>query len=137
MAQFQQRSHTSPANLSGETSRDRQRKAASQQLNQIAQRNNYRGYDGTQNSSRREAAQQTLNKSTTQQHRSELKAKAQQHPVSQQQRDTASVLNPLRRSSVRHFARICTPMCLAGTTVDRRHGNRNSYAAWKAVAAVT
>ncbi|MDI5829754.1 thymidylate synthase, partial [Salmonella enterica subsp. enterica serovar Kentucky] len=41
-------------------------KAASQQLNQIAQRNNYRGYDGTQNSSRREAAQQTLNKSTTQ-----------------------------------------------------------------------
>ncbi len=25
-----------------------QRKAASQQLNQIAQRNNYRGYDGTQ-----------------------------------------------------------------------------------------
>ncbi|EDU5068476.1 DUF3300 domain-containing protein [Salmonella enterica] len=89
MTQFQQRSHTSPANLSGETSRDRQRKAASQQLNQIAQRNNYRGYDGTQNSSRREAAQQTLNKSTTQQHRSELKAKAQQHPVSQQQRDTA------------------------------------------------
>lgn len=89
MAQFQQRSHTSPANLSGETSRDRQRKAASQQLNQIAQRNNYRGYDGTQNSGRREAAQQTLNKSTTQQHRSELKAKAQQHPVSQQQRDTA------------------------------------------------
>ncbi len=30
-----------------------ERKAASQQLNQIAQRNNYRGYDGTQNSSRR------------------------------------------------------------------------------------
>lgn len=89
MTQFQQRTHTSPANLSGETSRDSQRKAASQQLNQIAQRNNYRGYDGTQNSSRREAAQQTLNKSTTQQHRSELKAKAQQHPVSQQQRDTA------------------------------------------------
>lgn len=49
----------------------------------------------------------------------------------------ASVLNPLRRNSVRHFARICTPMCLAGTTVDRRHGNRNSYAAWKVVAAVT
>ncbi|MGS9149922.1 DUF3300 domain-containing protein, partial [Salmonella enterica subsp. enterica serovar Infantis] len=43
MTQFQQRSHTSPANLSGETSRDRQRKAASQPLNQIAQRKNYRG----------------------------------------------------------------------------------------------
>ncbi|HFW2885489.1 TPA: DUF3300 domain-containing protein [Salmonella enterica subsp. enterica serovar Potsdam] len=71
-----------PTNVSGGLS-------ATQQLNQIAQRNNYRGYDGTQNNSRREAAQQTLNKSTTQQHRSELKAKAQQHPVSQQQRDTA------------------------------------------------
>ncbi len=90
MTQFQQRSQTSPANLSGQTSRDAQRKAASSQLNQIAQRNNYRGYDETQNNSRREAAQKTLNKSTTQQqHRSELKSKAQQHPVSQQQRDTA------------------------------------------------
>ncbi|EJK0230649.1 DUF3300 domain-containing protein [Salmonella enterica] len=89
MTQFQQRSHTANASLPAPGTRDAQRKAASQQLNQIAQRNNYRGYDGTQNSSRREAAQQTLNKSTTQQHRSELKAKAQQHPVSQQQRDTA------------------------------------------------
>lgn len=89
ITQFQQRSHTANASLPAPGTRDAQRKAASQQLNQIAQRNNYRGYDGTQNSSRREAAQQTLNKSTTQQHRSELKAKAQQHPVSQQQRDTA------------------------------------------------
>ncbi len=57
MAQFQQRSHT-PANLSGETSRDRQRKAGTQQLNQIAQRNTHRGYDGThkQQSSRGGAA---------------------------------------------------------------------------------
>ncbi|KUC55206.1 hypothetical protein DE69_24055, partial [Salmonella enterica subsp. enterica serovar Typhimurium var. 5-] len=63
MTQFQQRSHTANASLPAPGTRDAQRKAASQQLNQIAQRNNYRGYDGTQNSSRREAAQQTLNKS--------------------------------------------------------------------------
>lgn len=72
--------------------RDAQRKAASQQLNQVAQRNNYRGYDDNGNHTRRQAAQQTLKQSTTpaqQQHRDDLRAKAQQRPVSQQQRETA------------------------------------------------
>ncbi|CDZ84902.1 hypothetical protein BN1086_03088 [Citrobacter koseri] len=60
MAQFQQHSHASPATRTqppGATSRDAQRKAASQQLNQIAQRNNYRGYDTRQDSVHRESAQ--------------------------------------------------------------------------------
>lgn len=45
MAQFEQRNHAPTNSVAGVTSRDAQRKAASQQLNQIAQRNNYRGYD--------------------------------------------------------------------------------------------
>ncbi|MEG3387562.1 hypothetical protein V5H41_29675, partial [Salmonella enterica] len=36
MTQFQQRSHTSPANLSGETSRDRQRKVSRDSQRQAA-----------------------------------------------------------------------------------------------------
>ncbi|WP_436858380.1 DUF3300 domain-containing protein [Citrobacter tructae] len=73
-------------------SRDAQRKAASQQLNQVAQRNNYRGYDTDNSSARREAAQKTAQRSTTpkqQQQREQVKERAQQRPVSQQQRDTA------------------------------------------------
>ncbi|EPI2800714.1 DUF3300 domain-containing protein [Citrobacter koseri] len=71
MAQFQQHSHASPATRTqppGATSRDAQRKAASQQLNQIAQRNNYRGYDTRQDSVHRESVQS--------------------HSLSQQQRET-------------------------------------------------
>jgi len=45
MAQFEQRNHAPANSVAGVSSRDAQRKAASQQLNQIAQRNNYRGYD--------------------------------------------------------------------------------------------
>lgn len=93
MAQLQQRhpdaSKTQPQHPVT-TTRDAQRKAASQQLNQVAQRNNYRGYDD--NNARRQNAQQTLKQSTTpaqQQHRDDLKAKAQQRPVSQQPRETA------------------------------------------------
>lgn len=95
MAQLQQRhpdaSKTQPQQPAA-TTRDAQRAAASQQLNQVAQRNNYRGYDDNSNNARRQAAQQTLKQSTTpaqQQHRDDLKAKAQQRPVSQQQRETA------------------------------------------------
>ena len=92
MAQLQQRHPDASKALPQQptaTTRDAQRKAASQQLNQVAQRNNYRGYDD--NNTRRQSAQQTLKQSTTpaqQQHRDDLRAKAQQHPVSQQQRDT-------------------------------------------------
>lgn len=71
MAQFQQHSHASPATRTqppATTSRDAQRKAASQQLNQIAQRNNYRGYDTRQDSVHRESVQS--------------------HSLSQQQRET-------------------------------------------------
>lgn len=95
MAQLQQRhpdaSKTQPQQPAA-TTRDAQRAAASQQLNQVAQRNNYRGYDDNSNNARRQAAQQTLKQSTTpaqQQRRDDLKAKAQQRPVSQQQRETA------------------------------------------------
>lgn len=45
MAQLEQRNHAPTSSVAGVSSRDAQRKAASQQLNQIAQRNNYRGYD--------------------------------------------------------------------------------------------
>lgn len=87
MAQFQQRSHTASASLPAASTRDAQRKAASQQLNQIAQRNNYRGYDNLHDSARRQAAQQTLHTNATlQPHRDALKSQIQQHPLSPQQR---------------------------------------------------
>lgn len=92
MAQLQQRHPDAAKTLAQQptaTARDAQRRAASQQLNQVAQRNNYRGYDTENNSARRQAAQQTMQRSTTpaqQQRREEFKTKAQQHPVSQQQR---------------------------------------------------
>lgn len=79
MAQLQQRQTSS---------RDVQRSAASQQLNQIAQRNNYRGYD----TDRASAHHQTVHKPTVgqqQQHREARKTKVQQHPLSEQQRDNA------------------------------------------------
>jgi len=41
-------------------SRDAQRTAASQQLNRIAQRNNYRGYDDTRSTERRTAAREAI-----------------------------------------------------------------------------
>lgn len=94
MAQLQQRHPDASKTLAQQptaTTRDAQRKAASQQLNQVAQRNNYRGYDDNSNNARRQNAQQTLKQSTTlaqQPHRDDLRAKAQQHPVSQQQRET-------------------------------------------------
>ncbi|WP_336218533.1 DUF3300 domain-containing protein [Citrobacter amalonaticus] len=93
MAQLQQRHPDAAKTLAQHptaTTRDAQRKAASQQLNQVAQRNNYRGYDTENNNARRQAAQQTMQRSTTpaqQQRREEFKTQAQQHPVSQQQRE--------------------------------------------------
>ncbi|ECI3518651.1 DUF3300 domain-containing protein [Salmonella bongori] len=80
MAQFQQRSHTANASLPTASPRDIQRKAASQPLNQIARRNNYRGYDDLHNSARRQTAQQ---------HSAALTSRTQLHPLSQQQRNAA------------------------------------------------
>ncbi|HCW3113211.1 DUF3300 domain-containing protein [Citrobacter amalonaticus] len=94
MAQLQQRHPDASKALAQQptaTTRDAQRKAAAQQLNQVAQRNNYRGYDDNSNSARRQNAQQTLKQSTTtaqQLHRDDLRAKAQQRPISQPQRET-------------------------------------------------
>jgi Protein of unknown function (DUF3300). len=60
-------------------SRDAQRQAASSQLHQITQRNNYRGYDGT-------SAKQKLQNPTAQQQQRRENAKAHvQNPTAQQQ----------------------------------------------------
>lgn len=48
-------------------SRDAQRQASSQQLNKVAQRNNYRGYDTPNTDARRNAAKTQANRSTNQQ----------------------------------------------------------------------
>lgn len=95
MAELQQRHSDAAKKVAQQptvNSRDAQRRAASQQLNQVAQRNNYRGYDTDNSIARREAGQKTAQRSTTpkqQQQREQVKERAQQHPVSQQQRDTA------------------------------------------------
>lgn len=64
MAQFEQRNHAPTNSVAGVSSRDAQRKAASQQLNQIAQRNNYRGYDNDisrpAHQTKKELAKETL-----------------------------------------------------------------------------
>ena len=49
------------------STRDAQRQASSQQLNKVAQRNNYRGYDTPNTDARRNAAKTQANRSTTQQ----------------------------------------------------------------------
>ena len=87
MAQLQQR-HPTAAAQQQSPSRDARRKAASQQLDQIARRNNYRGYD----TDRASAPHQAIHKPTAvplQQRREALKTRAQPHPVTQQQRDNA------------------------------------------------
>ena len=95
MTQLQQRTGTTATagNLATHSpSRDAQRQAASQQLHQVTQRNNYRGYDNTpavKNSAtqqRREAAKNQLQHPTAQQqqHRETVKAQVQ-HPTAQQQ----------------------------------------------------
>ena len=69
---------------------DAQRKASTQQLNQIAQRNNYRGYDSQNTDARRNAAKQQFNNSTSQQRKDAVKNQVN-HPTAQQQqrRETA------------------------------------------------
>lgn len=67
---------------------DTQRQAASRQLNQITQRNNYRGYDDADASARRDAAKSQAKKPTAQQQqrREAAKRDAQQPTAQQQQR---------------------------------------------------
>jgi Protein of unknown function (DUF3300) len=95
--QFQQRTHNGAApglTAGGETAkagtRDAQRQSASQQLNKITQRSNYRGYDTPEN---RAAAKAKVQHPTAQQqqHRDAAKSQVQQHrasmtPQQQQQR---------------------------------------------------
>lgn len=88
-------------NASQPATRDAQRQAASKQLNQIAQRNNYRGYDSADNSERREAAKQHLKNPTAQQQQRRDAAKNEmQHPTAQQQQ---------RREAVQQHRATITP----------------------------
>ena len=75
-----------------DTARDAQRQAASQQLNQIARRNNYRGYDGADNPSRHEAAMQHIRNPTAQQQQHRDAAINQlRHPDTRQQQHHEAV----------------------------------------------
>ncbi|ENL1649047.1 TPA: DUF3300 domain-containing protein [Raoultella ornithinolytica] len=78
--------------------RDSQRQAASQQLNKITQRSNYRGYDTPEN---RAAAKQKQQNSAAQQQRREKAKSHVQNPTAQQQqhRDTAKSQVQQRRTN--------------------------------------
>lgn len=85
MAELQQRhpSATTPqVKQPALTTRDAQRKAASMQLNQVAQRNNYRGYDTDSSTPRRQAAAQTMQKLSAQERSPQAKETARQHVAS-------------------------------------------------------
>lgn len=73
--------------------RDAQRQAASRQLNQIAQRNNYRGYDTPTTAARRDAAKAQFARSTTSERTARREtAKAQiGHPDAQQQQHREAI----------------------------------------------
>jgi len=100
--QFQQRTHNGAAAglaAGGAAAvvgnRDVQRKAASQQLNKITQRSNYRGYDTPEN---RTAAKEKLQHPTAQQqqHRQEAKSRVQ-HPTAQQQQHRAAAKSQVQQ----------------------------------------
>ncbi|WJD50985.1 DUF3300 domain-containing protein [Enterobacter sp. PGRG2] len=78
-----------PAFRNNLPSRDAQRQTAAKQLNQIAQRNNYRGYDTPTTTARREAAKTQFNQSTTQQKREAIQARRDNPTAQQQQRRDA------------------------------------------------
>lgn len=113
--QFQQRTHNGAAKgltagglataggvaaVAGNHHRDAQRQAASQQLNKITQRSNYRGYDTPE---KREAAKEKLQHPTAQQqqHRQEVKSRVQ-HPNAEQQqhREAAKTQIQQHRASI-------------------------------------
>ena len=81
MSQLQQRTHTSSGNASpaGLGSRDAQRNAATQQWNQAAQRNNFRGYDAPTNRAQTHPVQQRAAATQHTQQRPQLNATQRQN----------------------------------------------------------
>ena len=81
MSQLQQRTHTSSGNASpaGLGSRDAQRNAATQQWNQAAQRNNFRGYDAPTNRAQTHSVQQRAAATQHTQQRPQLNATQRQN----------------------------------------------------------
>lgn len=81
MSQLQQRTHTSSGNASpaGLGSRDAQRNAATQQWNQAAQRNNFRGYDAPTNRTQTHSVQQRAAATQHTQQRPQLNATQRQN----------------------------------------------------------
>lgn len=87
------------------STRDAQRQASSQQVNKIAQRNNYRGYDSPTTDDRRSAAKTQANRSTNQQTQRRQEAartqnREQQHRASSTagQRQQQTQRQPQRQS---------------------------------------
>ncbi|MBV7406470.1 DUF3300 domain-containing protein [Enterobacter sp. ENT03] len=78
-----------PAFRNNLPSRDLQRQSASAQLNQIARRNNYRGYDTPAATARRDAAHAQFARSTTPERQAQRDAAKTQfsHSISQQNRE--------------------------------------------------
>lgn len=98
MTQLQQR--TGSATTAGNPpahapSRDAQRQAASQQLHQVAQRNNYRGYDSTP----------TVKNNATQQQRHDAVKNQLQHPTAQQQQHRETVKTQIQHPSAQQQQR--------------------------------
>lgn len=81
MSQLQQRTHTSSGNASPAAlgSRDAQRNAATQQWNQAAQRNNFRGYDAPTNRTQTHSVQQRAATTQHTQQRPQLNATQRQN----------------------------------------------------------
>ncbi|WP_202305285.1 DUF3300 domain-containing protein [Dryocola clanedunensis] len=131
-AAMQQLQHSTGMKPQGKSlssvSRDVQRENASKQLNQIAQRNNYRGYDSANQNARREAAREQLKNptATQQQHRDAVKNQVK-HPTAAQQQHRDAVKNQVKhptqqqqqhRESVRSH--------VASTTPEQRQQHINS-----------
>lgn len=116
--------------------RDSQRQAASQQLNKITQRSNYRGYDTPEN---RAAAKQKQQNSAAQQQRREKAKSHVQNPTAQQQqhRDTAKSQVQQRRTKQRRRSasrecRMFVRMRSAATTAGRHRGRPSASGAPRA-----
>ena len=132
-AAMQQLQHSTGLNPQGKSlsnvSRDVQRDNASKQLSQIAQRNNYRGYDSGSQDARREAARNQLKNptATQQQHREAVKNQVK-NPTAAQQQHRDAVKNQVKhptqqqqqhRESVRSH--------VASSTPEQRQQHINSF----------
>ncbi|MCT4715289.1 DUF3300 domain-containing protein [Enterobacteriaceae bacterium H18W14] len=93
-AAMQQLQHSTGMNPQGKSlssiSRDVQRQSGSRQLNQIAQRNNYRGYDSSNHTARRETAHNQVKHPTQQPHRDAVKNHVSHATPQQRQQHVAS-----------------------------------------------